>query len=219
MPRKLTQRSLMKKLSHALLSKKRLTGKEMIFLMTGAILLLIEHYASGHTELGKPTNNRSKSGATSIARYDLLECAQAVVHDGDTISAVCAGDKYRIRLQHIDAPETKQHPYGKEATEALKVLLPKTFQVQFAGNDVYGRALGTIYHGKQDINQKLLAKGVVVVYRYQGKTQAPKAYVESENQAKTQRLGVWRKSGLQQNPSKWRRLCQSEKSQVSACHY
>jgi endonuclease YncB( thermonuclease family) len=44
------------------------------------------------------------------------------VIDGDTLVALQTHDnkEVRIRLKCVDAPETKQEPWGKKATEKLK---------------------------------------------------------------------------------------------------
>jgi micrococcal nuclease len=46
------------------------------------------------------------------------------IGDGDTITINQNGEKVKVRLGWIDAPEMKQAPYGEAARNQLKSLLP-----------------------------------------------------------------------------------------------
>lgn len=129
-------------------------------------------------------------------------CVLERVLDGDTLTAECDGRYLKIRLSGIDAPETGQAPWGAQATEALARLMPKNFQMQSQGTDVYQRQLGILYDGTRDLNLEMIQKGQAVAYRH---SDTPKHYYAAEQEAKRQKIGIWSKPGHQQDPKRWRR--------------
>jgi len=132
-------------------------------------------------------------------------CTVSSVHDGDTIHAECQGEKLKIRLYCIDAPEISQKPWGLDSRDNLRSLLPQgsVIQLKIYDKDKYGRQVAEVIKGNENLNQLMVQTGQVVVYpRYcpAGFTE----YYQAEEQARQSRKGVWRKSGLQQQPWKWR---------------
>tara|TARA_R110002020_G_scaffold8716_1_gene35374 strand:+ start:1237 stop:1572 length:336 start_codon:yes stop_codon:yes gene_type:complete len=98
--------------------------------------------------------------------------------DGDTIDAsidlgFSVWVKVRIRLQGIDAPETRtknlsEKMEGLKTKEYLKTIMDGSgghFVLKSHGVGKYGRCLGTIYVNGEDINQKLLAEGYAKEYK------------------------------------------------------
>ena len=67
------------------------------------------------------------------------------VHDGDTLRVLdAAGTQHKVRLQGIDAPETKQ-AFGTKARNRLADLtLGKAVTVRVHGRDRYGRTLARV---------------------------------------------------------------------------
>lgn len=67
------------------------------------------------------------------------------VSDGDTVWVTdLKGEREKIRLNGIDAPESTQ-AFGKEATKMLASKIGfKEVKVVYDGRDMYGRILGTI---------------------------------------------------------------------------
>lgn len=124
------------------------------------------------------------------------------VSDGDTIWVTPAGGmKVKVRLDRIDAPESDQ-PYGKESAKALKDLIfGKEVRIDYAKKDQYGRILGIIYLGAEDINLKMVRESHAWHYAYFDKTPA---YNEAEKTAKNQKSGLW--AGVNPlNPYQWRK--------------
>lgn len=124
------------------------------------------------------------------------------VSDGDTIWVTPAGGmKVKVRLDRIDAPESDQ-PYGKESAKALKDLIfGKEVRIEYAKTDQYGRILGIVYLGAEDINLKMVREGHAWHYAYFDKTPA---YNEAEKTAKNQKSGLW--AGMNPiNPYQWRK--------------
>jgi len=67
------------------------------------------------------------------------------VHDGDTLRVLdAAGTQHKVRLQGIDAPETRQ-AFGTKARNRLADLtLRKVVRVNVHEHDRYGRVLAGI---------------------------------------------------------------------------
>ena len=115
---------------------------------------------------------------------------QARVIDGDTL--VVSGQ--HIRLDGIDAPETKQvcqrdgdWRCGLAATEALKALIG-TSAVRCKGStkDRYKRLIATCWVGSTNLNQDMVRSGWAVAYRRYSIT-----YVPAEDEARGNKEGLW----------------------------
>jgi endonuclease YncB( thermonuclease family) len=108
------------------------------------------------------------------------------VIDGDTIQQ--AGTTWR--LWGIDAPETKQwcddYPAGFQATAALEKLIKGVdVTCEDRGGDRYGRRIGMCRAGGDDLSATMVRLGYAWAFvRYS------LDYVEQEQQAKANRLGV-----------------------------
>jgi micrococcal nuclease len=130
------------------------------------------------------------------------------VTDGDTVHARPLSDPsvlYKVRLQGIDAPETKQD-YGAESTAALNALLFPNKQVYLKtnGTDKYHRTLGTLYvksDGKlQDVHLEMVRQGHAWTYRAYT---FPPEYDVAEREARAAKRGLWA-SPAPQPPWEWR---------------
>ena len=99
------------------------------------------------------------------------------VIDGDTVDAMIdlgfsTWVHKRIRLEGIDAPETRTRDLDekaqgfatKERLEGLLEAASGMFVLQSHGVGKYGRCLGTIFIEEQNINELLLAEGLAEVY-------------------------------------------------------
>ena len=114
------------------------------------------------------------------------------IGDGDTISVLERGQKLKVRLACIDAPETAQSPYGMASRNQLKALLPigSTVSLRVQAVDRYGRSVAEVI-GKGPVNLAMVQSGQAFVYRqYLGRCDR-QAYLAAERQAQAQRLGVW----------------------------
>lgn len=111
------------------------------------------------------------------------------VSDGDTVWVTDSkGEREKIRLNGIDAPESTQ-AFGKEATKMLASKIGfKEVKVVYDGRDMYGRILGTIYYKDKDINLEMVAEGGAWVYF----TNKDPAYLEAQSAAKSGKLGLRR---------------------------
>ena len=127
----------------------------------------------------------------------LLLCAQALgategrclrVSDGDTITIAAEGRKEKVRLIGIDAPELRQEG-GREARQYLaKRILNRRVKVEGETRDRYGRLLGTVYLGEENINLSLVREGHA--WDYKAYSAGP-AYTRAERAARAARRGLW----------------------------
>ena len=130
------------------------------------------------------------------------------VVDGDTL--VLDG-KLRIRLQGVDAPETKQQcadivngekkyfECGKVATMRLAQIIGKNkVECTNEGRDKYKRQLSYCYVNGENINRRMVREGYAVAYRQYDST-----FALDELIAKIKKDGLW--SSEFENPSDWRK--------------
>jgi len=128
------------------------------------------------------------------------------VLDGDTIIVQDAGEKHRVRLTGIDAPESKQD-HGNNSRRYLAVIIDgKDVKIQGAKRDRYGRLLGKVVYQGKDINLHMVEEGHAWWYRrYKGSQSRSdqKAYRQGEDMARSAKLGLW--SGKPVPPWEFRR--------------
>lgn len=134
---------------------------------------------------------------------DLPLTGVARVIDGDTIDIRGT----RIRLDGIDAPETKQiceandkkYPCGLQATEELiKLTGANPVECTQTGTDRYARVVARCKLGATDVGSWMVEHGWAVAFR-----KYSMAYVDAENHARSERLGIW--SGTFAMPEEWRK--------------
>lgn len=117
------------------------------------------------------------------------------VGDGDTARVKRSNRTITIRFACIDAPETAQTPWGPQASNRLKQLLPpgQAVQVREVDVDQYGRTVGELFLGNQSVNLTMVREGQAVVYReyLDNCADTRQEYLDAEAQAKAQKLGFW----------------------------
>lgn len=125
------------------------------------------------------------------------------VADGDTVTVRMDGERVRIRLWGIDAPESDQ-PRGDEATErAVEALHGKTVTFVWHDTDRFGRRVcEIILPGGENFNETLVREGLAWWYQYF----APDAahLREAQREAMEAQRGLWRDPGAMA-PWDWRR--------------
>lgn len=176
---------------------KRKLNNLLILLVTGAIAVLVSHL-KGEQKHSAKINPSSQA----LLHKKLVECDDIHISDGDSIVATCDGERIRIRLQGIDAPEMGQVPYGQRSKDALANYLGKRVTLQIAGQDYYKRTLAVVYYNDRDINELMIRQGYAVAYKGRD---TPDKYWQAQRQAKREKLGIWAQSGDQQDPKTWRR--------------
>lgn len=115
------------------------------------------------------------------------------VSDGDSlILELPDGERVRIRLYGIDAPE-KDQPFALEARKKLGYLVyDKFIRVEVLDIDQYGRYVGKVYAGARYANRFMLKEGLAWHYRYYAAGDAELA--EAESRARTAKRGIWASS-------------------------
>lgn len=85
--------------------------------------------------------------AHSLKRGDVIIAKCIKVYDGDTLTVLYKGEKIKIRLVGIDAPELQQE-YGQEAKKILSMWTlnnnKSQVRVIVSGIDKYGRVLAVV---------------------------------------------------------------------------
>ncbi len=150
-----------------------------------------------------------------------LEGTVVKVADGDTVTIMDdIGQKHRIRLGGIDAPE-KDQPYGQESTQSLtKLVSGKSVVIEYEKRDRYKRIIGKVLVDppgevfcmaldcvkKVDAGLEQIKRGLAWHYKkYQGEQTVEDrgAYGEAEVEARGKLLGLWR-DNESMAPWEWR---------------
>ena len=127
------------------------------------------------------------------------------VMDGDTVLLLPEGahEALRVRLVGIDAPEHCQ-PGGEAARDALIALvLRRSVRLQVLGQDSYGRQLGRLWRGEQDVAAEMVRSGWA--WAYQHRTgRGP--YAALQRQAERERVGVFGAPETAMSPAVFRQF-------------
>ena len=158
----------------------------------------------------------------SPALADTLLGKVVKIADGDTVTIVDAsGEKHRIRLAGIDAPE-KNQPHGDASTQGLVALVSgKTVTIEYEKRDRYKRIVGKVLVDppsdvvcmaidcvkKIDAGLEQIKAGLAWHYKYYQMEQSEKdrrLYSEAELEARRKPIGLW-KDEEPMAPWAWRR--------------
>jgi len=136
--------------------------------------------------------------------------------DGDTIHI----EKYKIRLEGIDAPEIRQkckkeklkissfigftfykdYNCGEVAKENLESKVDRSkIRCISSSKDRYERYLAKCFKDKINLNRWMVRNGHAVAYK-----RYSREYIPDEDFAKENKLGLWQGKFL--DPEKWRKL-------------
>ncbi len=129
-------------------------------------------------------------------------------YDGDTVKIQDTEKTYKLRLNHIDAPERNQS-YGKKSRRALmKLCQNATIQVSINGIDKYHRQLGNLNCNQQDASSYMLKNGHAWFYQHYS-NKAELATLEAS--ARKNKLGLWQEE-KPTPPWVWRYLIKQKAS-------
>ena len=112
------------------------------------------------------------------------------VADGDTITVLDAGRKqHKVRFHGIDTPETGQ-PFGTKAKQFTSAkTFGKTVSVAVKDKDRYGRTVGVVMVGGENVNLALVSAGLARWYQFYAQNE--KTLQQAEQAAKKARRGIW----------------------------
>ena len=121
---------------------------------------------------------------------DVLQGLVIKVADGDTVTVLDANkQQHRIRLNWIDAPESKQ-AFGQKSKKYLDdMVYKKNVTIEYEKKDMYGRILGFIKIDGKNVNLEMVKAGMAWHYEYYAKN--AKEYAEAQKQAKLAKKGLW----------------------------
>ena len=112
------------------------------------------------------------------------------VSDGDSMHMeLLNGERVRVRLFGIDAPE-KDQELSLPARQKLGYLIyNKSVRVEVVDLDKYGRYVGKVYAGARYVNRFMLKEGLAWHYLYYAADDAWLA--EAEARARAAGRGIW----------------------------
>jgi endonuclease YncB( thermonuclease family) len=146
------------------------------------------------------------------AQAETFSAKVIVVMDGDTVMVLRDGQKLKIRLAYIDAPE-KDQPFGKQSRDSLLEMLgKKQVQIDSQAVDQYGRIVGLISLDGRNVNQEQVKRGMAWEYSHY---HTDKTYLGLRSEAQLSRRGLWGQNSPQA-PWQWRKLHPSLKTVAQA---
>ena len=120
----------------------------------------------------------------------LLEGICVGVSDGDSLHLELPdGERVRVRLYGIDAPEKDQECALAARKKLGKLIYDKEIRVEVLDVDKYGRYVGKVYAGARYVNRFLLKEGLAWLYKHYAADDERLA--EAEARAKAAGWGIW----------------------------
>ncbi len=117
------------------------------------------------------------------------------VHDGDSFNLTAkGGEKVRVRIAGIDAPEREQ-PYGQQSRRSLEAMLQSgTIELEAIKKDRFDRWVANVSIQGQDLGLMQIASGYAWFFRrYQDDLPASmqRQYDQAEANARRDFKGLW----------------------------
>ena len=115
------------------------------------------------------------------------------VSDGDSLLLeLPGGERVRVRLFGIDAPE-KDQDFALPARKKLtRLVYDKQIRVEVQDMDKYGRYVGKVYAGARYVNRFMLKEGLAWLYRHYAA--GDELLAEAETRARAAGRGIWASS-------------------------
>lgn len=188
-----------------------------VAVMVSLLLVAINYWPDATPSSSTSTTTNSASKAAK-GPYQLQGTVSHVA-DGDTINLQVDGQRERIRLANIDAPESggradrPGQPYADQSQKALAALvLDKTITVDCFEQDHYGRNICDIpMSDGKTVNQYLVEQGMAWAYTGSGgRYLRDKSLVAVQEQATKAKRGLW-KDKKPVAPWVWRVECWQKK--------
>lgn len=120
----------------------------------------------------------------------LLEGICVGVSDGDSLHLELPdGERIRVRLYGIDAPEKDQECALAARKKLGKLIYDKEIRVEVLDVDKYGRYVGKVYAGARYVNRYMLKEGLAWHYKHYAADD--ELLAEAEARAKAAGRGIW----------------------------
>lgn len=148
------------------------------------------------------TATESDSPPPSADAAELMTGTVIFVIDGDTVDMEIGGERERVRLLGIDAPESvhrsvPEQCFGAESSAALTELLPigseVTLERDVEARDRFGRLLLYLYRSDDGlfINEQLVRTGMADTSFYEPNTTLADTLTAARAEARAERAGLW----------------------------
>lgn len=122
------------------------------------------------------------------AQAETFSAKVIMVMDGDTVMVLRDGQKIKIRMANIDAPE-KDQAFGMQARNSLQEMIDKKqVQIDSQAIDQYGRMVGFISVDGRKINEEQVKRGMAWEYSHY---HSDRSYIAMQNEAQQARRGLW----------------------------
>ena len=156
------------------------------------LFVLLALFAAGtwHQMVGKPANEREQM-ELRYQKGDTIRSRIFHIVDGDSYSVTTPdGEKLRVRMEGIDAPE-KSMPYFEESRDYLNKLTEgEELIIIVHGVDRYSRILAYTYlRDGRELSHEMLLAGYAWHYKQYNKK---KALRTMEKIARTTKRGLWK---------------------------
>ena len=120
----------------------------------------------------------------------LLEGICVGVSDGDSLHLELPdGERVRVRLYGIDAPEKDQECALAARKKLGKLIYDKEIRVEVLDVDKYGRYVAKVYAGARYVNRYMLKEGLAWHYKHYAADD--ELLAEAEARAKAAGRGIW----------------------------
>ncbi|WP_082418973.1 thermonuclease family protein [Massilibacterium senegalense] len=146
-------------------------------------------------------NEEPQANIPAVEGVSLIPATVIRVTDGDTIKIRLDNEKEeKVRMILVDTPETVHpnkpvQPFGPEASQLTKDTLSGAsigLELGIEERDRYGRLLAYVYLQDGSMyNKTLIEKGLARVAVYPPNTKYLDEFKALEQQAKTEKLGIW----------------------------
>lgn len=124
----------------------------------------------------------------AMAGMQTAEATVTGVSDGDTMHVLIDGERVKVRLANIDAPEKKQD-WGRRSEQALRQLVYRQqVRLSWREQDRYGRIVADVWSGPVHVNAELVRNGSAMVYERYSRDPSLKRLQE---QAQSAKVGLW----------------------------
>ena len=135
------------------------------------------------------------------AQAETFSAQVIMVMDGDTVMVLRDGQKIKIRMANIDAPE-KAQSFGQQARDSLQEMIgKKQVKIDSQAVDQYGRIVGVISLDGRNVNREQVRRGMAWEYSH---FHSDRTYIGLQNDAQQARRGLWSQSNPQA-PWEWRK--------------